>query len=52
MLLMALYGLPELPMREWVTSDGAGFTLRVTPSVWMREPKAEALCAIPWEKDK
>ena len=51
MLLMALYGLPELPMREWLTSDGAGFALRVTPSVWMREPKAEALCAIPWEKE-
>ena len=51
MLLMTAYGLPQLPMKEWVTSDGTGFTLRITPSVWMREPKAEALCAIPWRED-
>ena len=52
MLLMTAYGLPQLPMKEWVTSDGAGFTLRITPSVWMREPKAEALCAIPWREEE
>ena len=52
MLLMTAYGLPQLAMKEWVTSDGAGFTLRITPSVWMREPKAEALCAIPWKESE
>ena len=52
MLLMTAYGLPQLPMKEWVTSDGTGFTLRITPSVWMREPKAEALCAIPWRENE
>ena len=25
--------------------------LRITPELWMREPVAEALCAIPWEKE-
>ena len=52
MLLMAAYGLPQCDPKEWVSSDGAGFTLRVTPSVWMREPKAEALCAIPWKEEE
>lgn len=51
MLLMTAYGLPRLPMREWAADNGCGFTLRVTPEVWMREPVAEALCAIPWKTE-
>lgn len=51
MLIMAAYGLPRTEMKEWLTAPGCGFTLRVTPSVWMREPVAEALCAIPWQKE-
>ena len=50
MMIMSAYGLPKLELKEWVTNSGSGFTLRITPSVWMREPVAEALCAIPWEK--
>ena len=50
MLLMTVYGLPRLPMKEWAADSGCGFTLRVTPEVWMREPVAEALCAIPWQE--
>lgn len=48
MLILAAYGLPRLELNEWATEAGCGFTLRVTPEVWMREPVAEALCAIPW----
>lgn len=51
MMIMAAYGLPKLDLKEWVTNSGSGFTLRITPSVWMREPVAEALCAIPWDKN-
>lgn len=50
MMIMSAYGLPKLELKKWVTNSGSGFTLRITPSVWMREPVAEALCAIPWEK--
>ena len=48
---MAAYGLPKLDMKQWVTGSGCGFTLRITPSVWTREPVAEALCAIPWQEE-
>lgn len=51
MLIMAAYGLPKLDMKQWVTGAGCGFTLRITPSVWTREPVAEALCAIPWQEE-
>ena len=52
MLLMPAYGLPRWPMREWAADSGCGFTLRITPEVWMREPVAEALCAIPWQEER
>ncbi len=47
MMLMAAYALPRAPMHEWAAEDGAGFTLRITPSLWMREPVAEAIASIP-----
>lgn len=49
-LLMQLYGLPRLDPKECLAASGQGFTLRVTPSIWMNEPLAEILCIIPWEK--
>ncbi len=49
-MLMQLYALPRLDPKECLAAAGQGFTLRVTPSVWMNEPLAEALCIIPWEK--
>lgn len=50
MMLMMAYALPKLDMSDCVANAGNGFTLRITPSLWMREPVAEALCMIPWEK--
>ena len=52
MMILQAYGLPQLPVSECTAQPGEGFTLRVTPSVWMREPKAEVLCIIPWEKEE
>ncbi len=49
-LLMQLYSLPRLEPKDCLAAPGQGFTLRVTPSIWMNEPLAEALCVIPWEK--
>lgn len=50
MLILMAYALPRLEMSDCVAESGNGFTLRITPSVWMREPVVEALCMIPWEK--
>ena len=51
-MLMQLYSLPRLEPKECLAAAGQGFTLRITPSIWMNEPLAEALCIIPWEKQK
>lgn len=49
-LLMQMYSLPRLEPKDCLAAAGEGFTLRVTPSIWMSEPLAEALCVIPWKK--
>ncbi len=51
-LLMQLYSLPRLNPKDCLAAAGEGFTLRVTPSVWMNEPLAEALCVIPWKNEE
>ena len=51
-LLMQLYSLPRLEPKDCLANPSEGFTLRVTPSIWMNEPLAEALCIIPWEKEE
>lgn len=47
MMLMAAYALPRAQMHQWAADGGRGFTLRITPGLWMREPVAEAISVIP-----
>jgi alpha-ribazole phosphatase len=47
MLIMAAYALPRSPLQAWTGPDGCGYTLRITPSLWMREPVAEAIAELP-----
>ncbi|MCL2512415.1 MAG: histidine phosphatase family protein [Oscillospiraceae bacterium] len=43
MTLMAAFGLPEAPANEWMTQPGCGYTLSITPYVWMNLKKAEIM---------
>lgn len=52
MMLMAAYALPRAPMHEWAAESGGGFTLRITPTLWMREPVAEAVDTLPLIRDR
>ena len=47
MTILAAFGIPELPMPEWRTPSGCGYTVRITPSIWMRGQKAEVIAEIP-----
>lgn len=47
MLIMAAYALPRADISAWGAEGGCGFTLRITPSLWMREPVAEAIDYVP-----
>ncbi len=47
MMIMAAYALPQADASAWGCDPGCGFTLRVSPSLWMREPVAEAIDYVP-----
>lgn len=47
MSLLATYGLPRKEFFEWITDNGCGFALRVTPSLWMRSKVAEVYNRVP-----
>lgn len=51
MTLLTAYGIPELPMHEWRTPNGCGFTLNVNASLWMRGKKAEVFSEFPYERE-
>lgn len=47
MSIMTAYALPEAPMHEWLTPNSCGYTLRITPSIWTKCMKAEAIAECP-----
>ncbi len=47
MMIMAAYALPQADASAWGAEPGCGFTVRVSPSLWMREPVVEAIDYAP-----
>ena len=48
MSLLAACGFPKREMRQWVTDFGGGFTILLTPQMWMRDRAFEIYAEIPW----
>jgi len=51
MTLLAVYGLPQAKPFEWAMEDGCGYSLRITPMLWMRDRVAEVYARVPYEKN-
>lgn len=47
MLILSYFGLPEAPMHDWLCESGCGYTLLITPSLWMRGRKVEVFDTFP-----
>ncbi|MGN0517935.1 MAG: histidine phosphatase family protein [Acutalibacteraceae bacterium] len=47
MTLLAVYGLPQAKPFDWKMDNGFGFSLRITPSLWMRDRVAEVYSFTP-----
>lgn len=45
--LLAVYGLPQAKPFDWACDNGYGYSLRVTPALWMRDKVAEVYQQIP-----
>ncbi len=50
MTLLAIYGLPKAKPFDWTMDNGYGFSLRITPSLWMRDKVAEVYSITPLPK--
>lgn len=46
-MLLAVYGLPQAKPFDWACDSGCGYSLRITPSLWMRDKVAEVYQRIP-----
>lgn len=51
MTLLSVYGLPQAESYRWQMDNGFGYSLRVTPSLWMRDKVIEVYDRIPKEKE-
>lgn len=49
MSIMAAYALPRAKFYDWLTQPGCGYSLRITPGLWMRSMVVEAYQTIPME---
>ena len=47
MTLLSSICLPKAPMHHWAVDNGFGFTILMTPQMWMRDRMAEVFAAIP-----
>lgn len=45
--LLAIYGLPQAKPFDWACDSGYGYSLRITPALWMRDKVAEVYARIP-----
>ena len=50
--LLSVYGLPQAKPFEWVCDNGYGYSLRVTPMLWMRDKVAEVYDLIPKQREE
>lgn len=49
MNLLATMGLPQRDMIRWSVQNGRGYTILVTPQMWMRDQKFEVYEQIPYD---
>ena len=45
--LLSAYGLPRAQPYEWMCEPGCGYSVRITPSLWMRSMVMEVFQTLP-----
>lgn len=51
MTLMSVYGLPQAESYRWQMDNGFGYSMRITPMLWMRDKVAEVYEYCPRENE-
>lgn len=52
MSILSAYGLPRAQFYDWMTESGCGYSMRITPGLWMRSMVGEVYAKIPAEEKK
>lgn len=52
MTLLSVYGLPHAKPYDWRMDNGFGYSLRITPMLWMRDKVAEVYDRIPYAREE
>ena len=47
MSILSAYGLPRAKFYDWMTDSGCGYSMRITPGLWMRSMVGEVFAKIP-----
>lgn len=47
MSVLSAYGLPKAKFYDWMTANGCGYSMRITPGLWMRSMVGEVYAEIP-----
>lgn len=47
MTILAAYGLPKAQMMDWMCSEGCGYSVRITPTLWSRSMVCEVYQTLP-----
>ena len=47
MSILSAYGLPRAQFYDWMTDSGCGYSMRITPGLWMRSMVGEVYAKIP-----
>ncbi len=47
MTILAAYGLPKAKFYDWMCESGCGYSMRITPGLWMRSMVGEVYDKIP-----
>jgi alpha-ribazole phosphatase len=50
--ILAAFGLPKAAPQDWLCDGGFGYSVRITPGLWMREPVMEVFARVPKLEDK
>ncbi len=51
LMLLSKYGIPRAEAHEWLVDNGCGYSIRITPSLWMRDKVFEVYSKIPSNYD-
>lgn len=47
MTILSAFGVPRAKMHDWLVDNGCGYSIRIMPSLWMRQQAFEVYSKIP-----